>query len=48
MLRNLTMLCSGKRIPALLAAASLGVLIVATTSAEARVGVGLQVSALAV
>lgn len=37
--RNRTVLCSGKKIPALLAAASLGVLIVATTSAEAQVGV---------
>ena len=39
MVRNLAK-CSGKAIPALLAAASLGVLIIATTSAEARVGVG--------
>src|ERR1700752_2223894 len=37
---NLKRFCSGKTVPALLAAASLGVLIVATTSAEARVGVG--------
>jgi len=37
---NLTTLCSGKRFLALLAAASLGALIVATTSAEARNGVG--------
>jgi len=40
MLSNLTGLCRGKTIPALLAATSLGVLIVATTSAEARIGVG--------
>lgn len=39
MVRNLAK-CSGKAIPALLAAASLGFLIVAMTSAEARVGVG--------
>jgi hypothetical protein len=37
---SLTRLCCATTIPALLAAASLGVLIVATTSAEARVGVG--------
>lgn len=44
MLRNLTTLFSKKRISALLAAASVGVLIVATTSAEAYVrrgGVGV-------
>jgi hypothetical protein len=40
MLRNMMGLGSGKTIPALLAAASFGVLVVATTSAEARVGVG--------
>ena len=40
MLSQLTSLRCGKTIPALLAAASLGVLIVATTSAEARIGVG--------
>ena len=40
MLKNLTRLCRKKGIPVLLAAASLGVVIVATTSAEARVGVG--------
>src|SRR5579862_692843 len=40
MLSKLTGLCSGKTIPALLAATSLGVLIVATTAAEARIGGG--------
>src|SRR5579872_6879431 len=40
MLKNLTRLCRKKGIPALLAAASLGVVLVATTAAEARVGVG--------
>lgn len=40
MSKNLTGLCHGKRTGTLLAAASLGVLIVATTAAEARIGVG--------
>lgn len=38
-MRNLMDFCSGTSLPALLGVASLGVLIVATTSAEARVGV---------
>jgi hypothetical protein len=37
---NLKGLCSGKTLPALLAAASLGVVLVATTAAEARIGGG--------
>jgi hypothetical protein len=40
MLGKTTRLCSGKRIPTLVVAAGLGVVIVAATSAEARVGVG--------
>jgi hypothetical protein len=39
-MRNLMEFYRGMSLPALLGAASLGVLIVATTSAEARVGVG--------